>query len=36
MHDIAELDLPNLPMEDAAFSEDPLPHFAMAVRRQNI
>ena len=33
MQDIAELDLPNLPMEDAAFSEDPLPQFAMARER---
>ncbi len=33
MKDIAELDLPNLPMEDPAFSEDPLPQFAMARER---
>ena len=30
MQEITELKLPNLLMEDSAFSEDPLPHFAAA------
>ncbi|MCB2060287.1 MAG: cytochrome P450 [Novosphingobium sp.] len=30
MQKLAELDLPDLPMEDPAFSENPLPHFAAA------
>lgn len=34
MQMLAELDLPNLPMEEPAFSADPWPHFA-AARRQH-
>jgi len=33
MQNLDALDLPGLPMEDPAFSEDPLPHFAAAHER---
>lgn len=33
MLELVDLELPNLLMEDAAFSEDPLPQFAMARER---
>jgi hypothetical protein len=33
MQEIADLDLPNLPMAEPAFSEDPLPQFPAAGER---
>ena len=33
MTSLRELDLPNLPMEDPAFAQDPFPHFTAARRK---